>query len=232
MIIDNKRAISLAGRLPEICVVEITDIDEHGDGTGQPVGDDLAPVAIHIPLSRKAGKAAAVGQQILARLTTTAAGDYEAQTIRVLDRQHKRIFGILVKAGNGFRLQPADRGKRDSLVIRLNAGDVVADGDLVEAALIDGRGRRGKTARIIKNLGPSAAPGRDDLRACPLVTIDGADARDFDDAVYAEPLDGGGWRLLIAIADVAHYVRPSSALDNEAQKRGNSVYFPDRVVPM
>ena len=266
LITDNKRAITLAGRLPEICVIEVTGIDEHGDGTGQPVGDDLPPVAIHIPLSRKAGKAAAVGQQILARLTTTPAGDYEAQTIRVLDRQHKRIFGILVKAGNGFRLQPADRGKRDSLVIRLNAGDVVADGDLVEAALIDGRGRLGKTARIIKNLGPSAAPGafsalaiaefgirhafpesvhrdtdgctvpplagRDDLRACPLVTIDGADARDFDDAVYAEPLDGGGWRLLIAIADVAHYVRSSSALDNEAQKRGNSVYFPDRVVPM
>ena len=79
LITDNKRAITLAGRLPEICVVEVTGIDEHGDGTGQPVGDDLPPVAIHIPLSRKAGKAAAVGQQILARLTTTPAGDYEAQ---------------------------------------------------------------------------------------------------------------------------------------------------------
>lgn len=75
------------------------------------------------------------------------------------------------------------------------------------------------------------AEGREDLREVPLITIDGADARDFDDAVYAEP-DGDGFRLIVAIADVAHYVRPGSALDREAQRRGNSVYFPDRVVPM
>ncbi len=75
-------------------------------------------------------------------------------------------------------------------------------------------------------------PGRrTDLREVPLVTIDGADARDFDDAVFAEPA-GPGHRIVVAIADVAHYVRPGSALDREALKRGNSVYFPDRVVPM
>lgn len=73
--------------------------------------------------------------------------------------------------------------------------------------------------------------GRLDLREIPLVTIDGADARDFDDAVFAEP-DGDGFRLLVAIADVAEYVRPGSALDDEAVKRGTSTYFPDRVVPM
>ncbi|MDQ2801587.1 MAG: ribonuclease R, partial [Pseudomonadota bacterium] len=72
---------------------------------------------------------------------------------------------------------------------------------------------------------------RQDLRAIPLVTIDGEDARDFDDAVFAEA-DRDGWRLIVAIADVAHYVRPGSALDSTAQERGNSVYFPDRVVPM
>ena len=75
---------------------------------------------------------------------------------------------------------------------------------------------------------------RTDLRELPLITIDGADARDFDDAVFAEPDPNqpGGFRLLVAIADVAHYVRPDSALDTEAGIRGNSVYFPDRVVPM
>jgi ribonuclease R len=72
---------------------------------------------------------------------------------------------------------------------------------------------------------------REDLRAVPLVTIDGADARDFDDAVFAAP-DGDGFRLIVAIADVAWYVRPGSALDRAARSRGNSVYFPDRVVPM
>ena len=76
---------------------------------------------------------------------------------------------------------------------------------------------------------------REDLRAIPLVTIDGADARDFDDAVFAEKRsqkEGGGFHLIVAIADVAHYVRAGSALDREAYKRGNSTYFPDRVVPM
>ena len=75
---------------------------------------------------------------------------------------------------------------------------------------------------------------RSDLREVPLITIDGADARDFDDAVFAEPDPdhAGGFRLLVAIADVAHYVKPGSALDISAGSRGNSVYFPDRVVPM
>jgi ribonuclease R len=73
--------------------------------------------------------------------------------------------------------------------------------------------------------------GRLDLRDLPLVTIDGADARDFDDAVYARRT-GKGWRLVVAIADVAAYVRPGSALDNEAQERATSVYFPSRVIPM
>ncbi len=73
--------------------------------------------------------------------------------------------------------------------------------------------------------------GRFDLRDKPFITIDGEDARDFDDAVYCER-NGSGFRLWVAIADVSHYVRPGSALDEEAENRGNSVYFPERVVPM
>lgn len=77
---------------------------------------------------------------------------------------------------------------------------------------------------------------REDLTAIPIVAIDPADARDHDDAVWAGPDDDpdnrGGWKAIVAIADVSFYVRPGSALDKEARKRGNSVYFPDRVVPM
>ena len=83
---------------------------------------------------------------------------------------------------------------------------------------------------------PLTLAGREDLRGIALVTIDGPDARDFDDAVWAEsdpdPANSGGWHIVVAIADVAWYVRPGGELDREATRRGNSVYFPDRVVPM
>src|SRR5208282_6038312 len=81
---------------------------------------------------------------------------------------------------------------------------------------------------------PVTLGDRVDLRHLSLVTIDGADARDFDDAVWAEPDSEreGGWHAIVAIADVAWYVRPGDALDRAARERGNSAYFPDRVVPM
>lgn len=77
-----------------------------------------------------------------------------------------------------------------------------------------------------------AKANRVDLRQLPLITIDGEDARDFDDAVYCEKKKGGGWRLWVAIADVSYYVRPGTSLDKEARSRGTSVYFPSQVVPM
>ncbi len=79
---------------------------------------------------------------------------------------------------------------------------------------------------------PEDLAGREDLRGLPLVTIDGEDARDFDDAVWCQALKGGGYRLVVAIADVSHYVRPGYPLDSEALNRGTSVYFPNRVLPM
>ena len=79
---------------------------------------------------------------------------------------------------------------------------------------------------------PVSADTREDLRHLPIVAIDPADARDHDDAIWAQPDGNGGFHALIAIADVSYYVRPGGALDKEARKRGNSVYFPDRVVPM
>jgi len=79
---------------------------------------------------------------------------------------------------------------------------------------------------------PLSEEQREDLRHLPIVAIDPSDARDHDDAIWAEPDGKGGFNAVVAIADVSFYVRPGTALDREARKRGNSVYFPDRVVPM
>ncbi|RFA30469.1 ribonuclease R [Alkalilimnicola ehrlichii] len=88
-----------------------------------------------------------------------------------------------------------------------------------------------EAGRFADTVPEASKQGRVDLRDTPLVTIDGPDARDFDDAVFCAPTPKG-WRLIVAIADVAEYVKPTSALDREARERGNSVYFPRSVVPM
>jgi ribonuclease R len=88
-----------------------------------------------------------------------------------------------------------------------------------------------QAARLPQAVRPTDRRGRTDLSGLPLVTIDGESAKDFDDAVYCEP-DGDGWRLIVAIADVSHYVRDGDALDGDARERGTSVYFPRRVIPM
>ncbi|HEY0973996.1 MAG TPA: ribonuclease R [Solimonas sp.] len=94
-----------------------------------------------------------------------------------------------------------------------------------------------EAAAIPDTVQPAQMVGREDIRHLPLVTIDGADARDFDDAVYCKPIKPGlmrkgGWTLWVAIADVSAYVQPDAPLDREAANRGNSVYFPQRVIPM
>jgi ribonuclease R len=262
--------------LPEISLLEILGFDDDGNGYARPIDNNATDIDICVRLSRREGRAPAIGQQILARLTEIGLGHYEARIIRVLDRQLKHVFGIAIAtkrntsgkniSGKNFILQPATRSKRDQLNLVVPADINITDGDLVEAILQSGRERFSKSARVIANLGSSTqsgafsalalaeynirhefpetalreteslktppVKGRRDLRQLPFVTIDGSDARDFDDAVYAEPIDHGGWRLMVAIADVSHYVRPGSALDLEAQLRGNSVYLPDRVVPM
>ncbi|MDE1898000.1 MAG: ribonuclease R [Xanthomonadaceae bacterium] len=124
-----------------------------------------------------------------------------------------RVLAVL-----GERLTP-------SLIVRM----AIADRDLKEewpdAALRE-------AALVAPTVRAAEHADRLDLRALPLVTIDGADARDFDDAVYAEPLADGGFRLVVAIADVSHYVPAGDALDAEAYRRGTSVYFPGYVIPM
>ncbi len=130
---------------------------------------------------------------------------------------HARPFGEIVEV-LGDHMAP---GMEINVAIR-NHGlpNVWPDDALLEAS------RYGATVT------EEAIQGREDMRALPFVTIDGDDAKDFDDAVLCQPAEQGGFTLSVAIADVAHYVRPGSALDREAYQRGNSVYFPARVIPM
>lgn len=146
-----------------------------------------------------------------ADLNNATAGDLavgEIQPSRGLQRKKVRIVNVIGRE---------DDPKAISLIALHEAG--------MHEDFLD------KVLKETKGLKVPSLDGREDLRDIPLVTIDGADARDFDDAVFAEK-DGDGYHIIVAIADVAYYVRPGTELDREAYRRGNSTYFPDRVVPM
>ena len=161
------------------------------------------------------------GELLIEADQTGSATDGELVRAEMLPRQRHRVHG----------LRPA------RVIERL--GDVSAPGSISLIAIyehglpVDFSAEAIREAEAAK---PVSAKGREDLRALPLITIDPSDARDHDDAVFAEPdedpANPGGWHLIVAIADVAHYVRPGAALDRDARLRGNSAYFPDRVVPM
>lgn len=133
--------------------------------------------------------------------------------------------------------QPGQRGQVTGRIIEV-LGDHLAPGMEIEVAIRMyelphewPEAVLSETSGLHPEVPQSAKANREDLRQVPLVTIDGEDARDFDDAVYCERV-GKGFRLLVAIADVASYVTPGTALDEEAYQRGNSVYFPNNVIPM
>ena len=171
---------------------------------------------------------------------TTARGAYiEALGGSVRGRVALSDASSYAKDGDIVRASVTGAGPRGLIgrIEQVIGKDSVAE-TATEAALVaysipahwpPGVGRAAKAAP--RQVQAADRAGRIDLRHLPLVTIDGPSARDFDDAVYAEA-GGGGWRLLVAIADVAHYVAPGSALDAAARERGTSVYFPERVIPM
>jgi ribonuclease R len=225
------------------------------EGTGKP------PVIFMHPEARGQA-ALAPGQRVLARLKKISGEKYEGRTIKRLAESRGKILGVFRapnrivptdrRAKAEWQVAPDD-------VMDAETGEIVLAEPLpghiygLKPARITERLGKFGDARSVSlicihthdiphefeadSLAEAARARavplgkRRDLRETPLITIDGSDARDFDDAVYAEP-DGDGFTLIVAIADVSHYVRAGSALDREAQRRGNSVYFPDRVVPM
>ena len=220
------------------------------------------PPLVYMRPERPGQPALAYGERVLARLRPIAPGKYEGRTFKRLGSGGPaRVLGVYQdgrllptsKREKADWVIPAgeDGGAKEGELVLAEPLPGRASG-LRPARIVERLGRMdapravsvlcihahgipdhfpAEAVREAEAAQPVALQGREDLREIPLVTIDGEDARDFDDAVWAEPL-GEGWRLLVAIADVAHYVQPGSALDRVAGQRGNSVYFPDRVVPM
>jgi ribonuclease R len=215
-------------------------------------GDELAPGerALARLIRRDSGE---VEAEIIRRLDAAASrivGVFrrtrEGGVIVAADRRDKSEYQVLGHDAVGLgddemvvaeELPSRRFGKRARVVERL--GPASAPGAIsrmvIAAFDIPAEFPAGTLAEAAAAGPLSDRAGRTDLRELALVTIDDSDARDFDDAVWAErdrDATDGGWHIVVAIADVGHYVTPGSALDREAARRGNSVYFPDRVVPM
>jgi ribonuclease R len=256
------RAFHKMGGVPKVTVLRVVDSDsdaaiavpEHWEGEGKP------PPRIRVVEKGKRG-ALGVGDRILARTEERGSG-YVAHPLKKLARSEALALGVVEKEGDRYILRPVDkRERRDTVISDLglaSVGDLVLAEKTGRAPRITARVTEvlgdpfaprsfsliaihkfniphvfsedllGEAERMAR----SALGAREDLRALPIIAIDPVDARDFDDAVWASPRDDGGFDAIVAIADVSFYVRPGTQLDREARKRGNSVYFPDLVVPM
>ncbi len=256
------RAFHKMGGVPKVTVLRVVDIDgesviavpEHWEAEGKP------PPRIRV-VEKGRRSALGVGDRILARTEEKGSG-YLAHPMKKLARGEELILGVVQKEGDRFFLKPVDkRERRDTLISDLGeagVGDLVLAEKTgrpprisakVTEVLGDPFQPRSFSLIAIHKFGipnvfgeellgeaeqmaKTALGEREDLRHLPIVAIDPIDARDHDDAVWASPREGGGFDAIVAIADVSFYVRPGSLLDKEARKRGNSVYFPDLVVPM
>lgn len=206
-------------------------------------------VAIRVMPGRREGLEGRV-VEVLARAKTQIVGAFRRERgIGYVLEHGDRSTEVLIGRGDTLRAKPGDVVRAEILeypterspalgrIVEI-VGQPDAPGIETEIAILAHgipaewpAAVREVMAEIPATVAESDKTDRVDLRDLPLVTIDGADAKDFDDAVFCEER-GDGWRLIVAIADVAHYVRPDTPIDREARLRGTSVYFPDRVVPM
>lgn len=218
------------------------------------------------PIYTQGRQALGVGEKIVVRIVKKAQPEWQATVIRRLEKDQKTNLGIFSPNRQGGYLSSCNRKDFFSgAQITHEQATGLKPGDVVKFCVNNNEGlkiikRVGNiddhhifselaiasldiphefSPESIKIASSGKIPPlghRTDYRPLDLVTIDGEDARDFDDAVWAQadtdPANEGGWRAIVAIADVSYYVRAGSELDKEAYQRGNSVYFPDRVVPM
>jgi len=256
------RAFHKMGGLPKVTVLRVVDVDgsqvvavpEHWEAEGKP------PPRLRV-IERGRRSALGIGDRILARTEEQGAG-FVAHPMKKLARGEEMLLGVVAREGDRFWLRAIDkRERRDTPISDIGEageGDLVLAEKTGRAPRITAK----VTEILGDPFAPKAFSliaihkfsiphvfsedllveaermalldlgTREDLRHLPIVAIDPVDARDFDDAVWANAREDGGFDCIVAIADVSYYVRPGSQLDREARKRGNSVYFPDRVVPM
>lgn len=257
------RSLHKAGGLPKVCVLRVVDIAEEGAFASPERWDHPGPPPrVRVIESRKRA-ALGLGDRLLARIEERGQGQ-AAFPIKALARSAEFVLGIVRRDGAGHRLVPVDKKARYDLAVSdlgdASPGDLVlaephGRGHTQQARIIEVLGdpfqprafsliaihAKGiphafdeATAAEADRVAEQPLGPRDDLRHLPFLTIDPADARDHDDAVWAapDPDQQGHWQAIVAIADVSWYVRPGGALDRSSRARGNSVYFPDLVVPM
>jgi ribonuclease R len=256
------RAFHQAGGVPKVTVLRVQAVDDGGNVWAVPEQwhAETPPPRLRV-IERGRRSALGIGDRVLARTEQKGEG-FLAHPMKKLARAAELTLGVVKQEGDRFWLSPVDKKERRELFIGelkdAQAGDLVLcevtgrpprASARVDAVLGDPFAPRSFSLIAIHKYGLRAEFSqesideahrvsrqqlgeREDLTRLPIVAIDPEDARDHDDAIWAEADGEGGWNAIIAIADVSFYVRPGSALDKEARARGNSVYFPDRVVPM
>jgi len=257
------RAFHQMGGVPKVTVLRVVDVDDSGQAWAVPERWEADRPEPRLRLIERGRKGAlGVGDRLLAR-TEEKGNGFVAHPMKKLLKGSELVLGVVHKEGAAYWLRPVDKKERRELAIsdrgKAEVGDLVLAEKTgrpprITARVTDILGdpfapRSFSLIAIHKHGIPHEFSDavieeaervarlplgdREDLTHLPIVAIDPADARDHDDAVWAQAdAETGGWRAIVAIADVGFYVRPGSALDKEARKRGNSVYFPDRVVPM
>ncbi|WP_184197397.1 VacB/RNase II family 3'-5' exoribonuclease [Polymorphobacter multimanifer] len=257
------RTLHKGGGLPKVTVLRIVDSSDAGLFAVPDRWDGAGPPPRVRVLERGKRAVLAIGDRVLARIEE-AGGGYTGFPMKLLPKSAEFVLGIVRKDGLSHRLVPVDKKARFDLALSelgdAQLGDLVlaephGRGSAMHGRVVEVLGdpfaprafsliaihAKGIphvfSAETLEEADANAERGlgpREDLRHLPFLTIDPADARDHDDAVWAAPDDEnpGYFNAIVAIADVSWFVRPGGSLDREARARGNSVYFPDRVVPM
>ncbi len=256
------RAFHQTGGVPKVTVLRVSQVDDSGNVFAVPEQwhAETPPPRLRV-VERGKRSALGIGDRILCRTEEKGQG-WLAHPLKKLARAAELVLGVVRRDGDRFWLSPVDKRERRELAIHelkdAEPGDLVLCevtgrpprvSARVDAVLGDPFAPRSFSLIAIHKHGlrsefaqeaideahrvaKQALGTREDLTHLPIVAIDPEDARDHDDAIWAEADGEGGWNAIVAIADVSFYVRPGSELDREARARGNSVYFPDRVVPM